>query len=250
MNYGKAKVLFLDLETAQNIVAVWSCGYKMSVGPESIIKERFIISAQWAWNNEKTVHGVLSNIKKADDKQLIKKLTKIISKADVIVGHNIAKFDSRWMEGRAMINKLPPTGLPFKTMYDTMRLAKRAFGLNSYKLDYLAKLLDIPGKIKTSYDDWMRILVDKDMKAAEGMLKYGKHDITINRMVFEALLPYVKLPGKLNALIQGRETEECECETGTLQKWGIRTTSKGKRYQKFRCSGCGSCHQSQILLGV
>lgn len=248
MNYGKARVLFLDLETAQNIVAVWSCGYKMSVGPESIIKERFIISAQWAWNNEKTVHGVLSNIKKADDKQLIKKLTKIIAKADVIVGHNVAKFDARWLEGRAMINKLPPTGLPFKTMYDTMRLAKRAFGLNSYKLDYLAKLLDIPGKIKTSYSDWMRILVDKDMKAAEGMLKYGKHDITINRMVFEALLPYVKLPNKLSAILHGEETNKCSCGSDMVHKWGTRATASGKRYQRYRCHKCGSVHVTEMRI--
>ncbi len=248
MNYGKAKVLFLDLETAPDIAAIWSCGYKMNVGPESLIQERFIISAQWSWNDETTVHGMLSNIKKADDKALIKKLTRVIANADVIVGHNMSKFDARWLEGRAMINGLPPTGLPFKVTYDTLKLAKRAFSLNSYKMDYIAKLLGIPGKIKTSYNDWMDILVRKDMKAAEGMLKYGKHDITMNRMIFEALLPYVKLPGSLSTLIAGRVTEECPCGFGRIQKWGLKTTAKGIRYQKYRCSGCASVHQVSIKL--
>ncbi len=245
MNYGKAKVLFLDLETAPDIAAIWSCGYKMNVGPESLIQERFIISAQWSWNDEKTVHGMLSNIKKADDKALIKKLTRVIANADIIVGHNMSKFDARWLEGRAMINKLPPTGLPFKVTYDTLKLAKRAFSLNSYKMDYIAKLLGIPGKIKTSYSDWMNILVRKDMKAAEGMLKYGKHDITMNRMIFEALLPYVKLPGNLSKLLYGTYDTHCTCGSTSTQGWGTRAT-KTATYQRLRCTDCGSVQQVEL----
>lgn len=243
MKYGDAKVLVLDIETAPDIAAIWSCGYKLNVGPENLIKERFIISAQWKWAGEKEVHGKLSNIKKGCDKQLIKHITSLIGQADAVIGHNIKKFDSRWIEGRALLNGLPPVGLPFKTMFDTMALAKRAMSLNSYKLDYIAKSLGIPGKTKTSFSDWMEVLVDKDIKAATRLLEYGKNDVVINEKVFTKLLPYVKLPVNLSTLIYG-DGFTCSCGSTSLHQWGRRVTAKGtKVYQRYRCNDCGSMTQ-------
>lgn len=245
MKCGNAKILTLDIETAPDIAAIWSCGYKMNVGPESIIQERFIISIQWKWAHEKHAYGMLGNIKKGCDKQLIKKVTKLIAKADAIIGHNIKKFDARWIEGRAMINGLPPTGLPFKTIFDTMTLAKRAFGLNSYKMDYIAKLLGVPGKIKTKYSDWINVLVRKDPKAAKGLLKYGIHDVVINEKIFKKLLPYVKLHTNLGMLMYG-DKWTCSCGSKKLYKHDKRATIKGIVFQRYKCTMCGSMHQLEI----
>lgn len=247
MNFGKAKVLFLDIETAPNIVAHWACGYKQTVSPESLIQERFMISAQWSWNGSKIIEGKLSNIKKADDKQLIKTLSKELRKADIIVGHNVKKFDARWIEGRALLNGLPPTGAPFIPTIDTMRLAKQAFALNSYKLDYIAKALGIGQKIKTSYNDWMDVLVNKDMSRAEFLLKYGKEDVSLNRKVFYKLLPFVKLPMNLAALMHGN-ADFCACGSVKVYVHSYRTTKAGTLYRRFRCEDCGSIHQAEVKM--
>jgi DNA polymerase elongation subunit (family B) len=243
MKYGKAKILFLDIETAPNLVANWGCGYKLTVGPDSIVQERYIISAQWSWNNDKTVHGILGNIKKADDRNVIKKLTRELSKADAIVGHNIKKFDARWIEGRAMINGLPPTGAALMPTFDTMSLAKKVFYLNSYKLDYIAKKLGIGQKVKTEYNDWMKVLVNKDLNRAKFLLEYGKHDVSLNRKVFEKLLPYVRLPMLLGTLISGKK-HVCSCGSTNLSSKGTRIARRsGIVYQRRVCNDCGSCDQ-------
>jgi DNA polymerase elongation subunit (family B) len=107
------KILFLDIETMPNIAAVWQTGYKLNVDAGAILQERFILSAQWSWNNDPKVHGKLSDIKKKDDSKLITVITKLIEEADIIIGHNVKKFDLRWIAGRALLNGLPPTRSKF-----------------------------------------------------------------------------------------------------------------------------------------
>lgn len=247
MNFGKAKILFLDIETSPNIVAAWRCGYKLNIGTDSIIQERFMISAQWAWNNDRAT-GMLSNFKKADDKKLINTVRNEIIKADLIIGHNVRKFDLRWIEGRAFINGLKPTGSKFSPHLDTMILAKQAFDLNGYRMDYLSKLSGDKGKMSTSYSDWMEVLVNKDQARAEYLLKYGIKDIDVNRKLFKKILPYCKLPHHLGALISGDMLSCQACGSSHLNAKGYRTAVKsGTTYQRLVCADCGNNTQRETI---
>ena len=238
------KILFLDIETMPNIAAVWATGYDMNIQPEAIIQERFILSAQWAWNNEAKVHGVLSNIKKRDDSNVVKAVTKEIEKADIVVGHNVRKFDLRWVAGRALLLGLQPTRSKFIKHIDTLKLAKEAFYLNSYKMDYLCKKLGIQGKTKTSFSDWMAILdVDKNPNVAQAraeyLLKYGKNDILMNRKLLIKILPHVKLQKKIEMMIYGSAVNCIECQSFRVHFNENRVTKAGKEFSRFRCSDCG-----------
>jgi DNA polymerase elongation subunit (family B) len=238
------KIAFIDIETMPNIGAFWASGYDMNIGCEAIIQERFILSAQWSWNNEKEVHGALANIKKRDDSNVVKKITEVIEKADVVVGHNLRKFDLRWIAGRALLLGLKPTRSKFVRHIDTMILAKQALYLNSYKMDYICKKLDIKGKTKTSFSDWMAILnVDKNpdlaKQRAEYLLKYGKNDIIMNRKMLIKLLPHVKLTKKLEMMLYGKAVNCTECQSFKVHSNAIRVLKSGAANARFRCADCG-----------
>lgn len=238
------KVLFLDLETMPNIGAFWHSGYELSIVPEAIIQERFILSAQWSWNNEKKVHGVLANIKKRDDSNVIKKLTEAIEKADLVVGHNVRKFDLRWLAGRALLLGMKPTRSKFVKHLDTVILSKQAFYLNSYKLDYLCKKLGIKGKVKTSFSDWMAILdVDNNPSLAkaraEYLLKYGKNDINMTRKLLFKILPHVKLTKKTEMMLYGKAVHCPDCQSLKTHSHGHRANVSGIVYHRYLCAECG-----------
>jgi DNA polymerase elongation subunit (family B) len=238
-------ILFLDIETMPNVGAFWAAGYDINIGPEAIIQERFILSAQWAWNNERTVHGKLADIKKRDDSQVIKEVTKLIEKADLVVGHNIRKFDLRWLAGRAALLGLPPTRSKFVKHIDTMKLAKEALYLNSYKMDYLCKKFGIKGKVKTSFSDWMAILeVDKNPNLAktraEYLLKYGKNDIIMNRQLLFKLLPHIKLTKKIEMMLHGTAVNCPECQSFKVHFNERKVLQSGDVKLRFRCKDCGN----------
>ena len=56
-----------------------------------------------------------------------------------MVAQNGDFFDMRWYNGRHLIHGLEP--IPWGKTVDTYKIAKRYFNLNSYRLDYLGKLL-------------------------------------------------------------------------------------------------------------
>lgn len=246
------KIAFIDTETMPNLGAFWASGPKLSIGPEAIIQERFMLSVQWSWNNEKEVHVVQANIKKRDDTKVIKALTKILQEADIVVGHNVRKFDLRWAAGRALLLGLEPTRSKFVKHIDTMILAKQAFYLNSYKMDYICQKLGIKGKIKTSFSDWMAILnVDNAAELAQEranyLCKYGKHDINMNRELFIKILPHVKLTNKLEMMLYGKSAVCPECQSFKVHGKGLRVTKTGKNMHRFVCGACG--HNYQIEEG-
>jgi DNA polymerase elongation subunit (family B) len=225
-------------------VAFWASGYDMNIGCEAILQERFILSAQWGWGNETKVHGVLANIKKRDDSNVIKAITKVIEQADIVVGHNIKKFDLRWIAGRALLLGMKPTRSKFVKHIDTLKLAKESFYLNSYKMDYLCKKLGIRGKAKTSFSDWMSILeVDKNPNLAkaraEHLLKYGKNDIPMNKQLLLKLLPHVKLTKKIEMMLYGTAVNCIECQSFKVHFNEHRVMKSGKEIDRFRCSDCG-----------
>jgi len=83
----KRRRLFFDIEVSFNLGMFWSSGYKISLGPENIIKERAIICICYKWEDDKEV-GWLTWDAKQCDKKMLQKFVKIANSADELVGHN------------------------------------------------------------------------------------------------------------------------------------------------------------------
>jgi len=154
----KVRRLFWDIETSPNLALIWRTGYKISVNPEAIVKERQIICIGWKWEGESKVH-VISWDKHQDDRSMLREFLAVAEEADELCAHFGDSFDMPWFKARCLIQGLDPLPV-FKTI-DTKAIASKYYYFNSAKLDYLGQILGFGNKIKTEWSLWTDIVLNK-----------------------------------------------------------------------------------------
>lgn len=233
----KAKILFLDIENSPNISYTWG-KYEQDV--IAFKQEWHMLSFAYKWLDDKNVKAFsLPDFKtykkdKTNDAELLKELWKLFNETDIMVGHNLDRFDVRKTNARFLANGLPPPA-PFKTI-DTLKIAKRVFFLNSNKLGDISKLLKIGKKEETGgFNLWLDCMAGNP-KAWKKMVKYNKQDIVLLEKVYLKLLSWAENTPNIN-VYQGTTNSCPKCGHNELQKRGYGYT-KTQKYQKYQCNGC------------
>lgn len=235
---AKPKVLFWDIETSLQPVAVFQLSHNDWIDPSAILQERYIICASWQWEGEDRVSSVsvLDDRKRYaknphDDYVVVKKLHEVLSEADVLVHHNGDSFDLKYAATRMLIHGFP-TLPPIQTI-DTCKIARSRLMFNSNKLDYIGRVLGVGKKLKTTPKLWLKIL-NGDSKAVRDMIVYNKQDVTLLRRVFEKLQPYV--PTHINRELFGQVG--CpRCGSNKIQSRGVHRIV-AKTYRRWQCQAC------------
>ncbi len=221
--------LFYDIETSPNVVLAWKTGYKLTITPESILKERAVISIGYKWAGEKETH-VLHWDENQDDKAMLDEFIKVFEQCDEAVGHNLSRFDMPWVRTRCLFHGLPP--LPDRKEIDSLRWARSKFYFNSNKLDYIAKFLGLGGKIKTEYNLWKEVVLNKCPKAMAKMCEYCKYDVILLEKVWARLAEI--MPVKTNvAILQGGEAWHCP-RTGSTDVYVSKTIVSAAGVTKYQ----------------
>jgi uncharacterized protein YprB with RNaseH-like and TPR domain len=235
----KVKRLFFDIETSPNIGLFWSAGYKQTISPESIIRERAIICIAYKWADEKTTHFLAWDANQ-NDKKMLESFVKIANEADELVGHNGDKFDLAWIRTRCLFHRI--SMFPNYGTIDTLKYARSKFRFNSNKLDYIAQFLGLGKKIHTGYDLWKKIVLDKDKKSLEHMVKYCKEDVNILERVYNELSTHI--PAKTHhGVINGGENCSCpECGLNNMKFSKKRISAIGTYRIQLQCVDCGKYH--------
>lgn len=240
------RVLFFDLETAPLLAHIWS-PYDDYVTHDRLLKPGFLLTWSAQWRGEKPIiSGCLTGAEARDqyDGRIVEELADLIRQADIIVAHNVDKFDLPVFNTRLLANRAEPLG-PVKTI-DTLKLAKGAFRLPYNKLDYLADFLFGDHKIKTDFQLWKDCYAG-DEKALARMLKYNRKDVVLLARVFEELIPYVKNLPRLQHLAG---TDQCPtCGSCNLVKRGTHRTPTAD-YDKLRCTDCGRYTRRRKNTGI
>lgn len=190
------KILTFDIETAPMLAHVWGV-WKTNVSTEMIGSETYILSWAAKWLGDKKVMAMgLPDTKSypkrpEDDKALIIELCKLLNEADIVVGHNIRRFDLAIINARCLVHGLPkPTP---SAIVDTLEAAK-SFKFPHKSLKGLAKSLKLadqkgdPGGIST----WMDIITKQCPTAWGRMVKYNKLDVTVNEQLYLKLRPWMR----------------------------------------------------------
>lgn len=236
------KIMLIDIETCPNIVLSWGIGHKVSLSYDNIIQERKIICICWKWLDNSEVYSLDWGVNKQCDKAMLKKISKEIAKADLVIGHNGDRYDIKFINGRLLYHGLPPLGS--LSTEDTLTMSRRTFYLNSHRLDYLGDYLKEGRKLETGgYSLWKEVLLNKCPESLDNMIKYCKEDVRLLGRVYKRISPYVQ--HKVNkALITGTDKYvSCKsCGSDNKQKYGIYYTSSG-RYQKYKCNDCGHVYR-------
>ena len=134
------KILFIDIETKPILAHVWRL-FDQNVGLNQIQEDWAILSycAKWKGSEEVIYEDLEGSQDFEDDSKLLGNLWKLLNEADVVVGQNSKRFDTKKIAARLVMN-----GYPKPSTYrqiDTMIIAKAQFGLTSNKLQYLTDKL-------------------------------------------------------------------------------------------------------------
>lgn len=175
--------LYFDIEVSANIVFTWRIGRDLSINPDDIIQERAIICACYKWEGEDRVHSIEWN--RGDDRELVKKLAKILDSADEVVTQNGDNFDIKWLRTRCLYHGVT-LSVKFNSL-DTLKMARAGFKFNSNKLDYMGKFLGLGEKIKTEGELWRDITLKNDKVAMGKMVTYCKQDVALLEKVYKKL---------------------------------------------------------------
>ena len=237
--------MLFDLETAHNQIAKFDLRDEY-VSHHNILVERYVICGAWKDLGAKRTQAVsvLDDKKRYaanphDDRHVIETLHAALSEADAVVGHNSDKFDLRWLQGRMLFHSLPP--LPPSKSIDTLKIARRAFLLNSNRLDYLGKYLGLGGKASTPPGLWMDVLRG-DKKAIRTMVDYNKRDVDLLEQVFLKIRPYASTA--LNHQLFA-DHEGCpHCGSQKFERRGYRYADT-QVYARFQCQACRKWFRSR-----
>jgi len=191
----------------------------------------------YKWEGQKTVHHLQWD--KGDDSDMIAKFMDVIEVADEMVAHNGDKFDMSWYNGRHLIHGLAPISKA-KTV-DTYKMAAKNFNLNSYKLDYLAKILLGEGKSGTNFGMWKKIVLDNDEASMKKMISYCKKDVVLLERVWQKLRAYEEPMTHAAVMATGdvRTRWMCKhCGSDHVKKSKTNVTKAGMVQHQMQCLDC------------
>ena len=243
------KILYLDLEISPmlsyNYEAYESNALKILVSP-------MIVSFAWQWEGDKKVYsmcvadypGYKPGILKLDDKAIAKDLYDIMKDAQLIIGHNIRRFDLPMARARFLIHELSPIG-GWQTV-DTLTDFKRQFKFPKNNLDYLSELTGGEGKTYLKHSDLIWKCLEGDKKEWDLMKTYNKRDVSITRDLYMKTRGwYTNHP---NLSFYTRDERECPvCHSQKVQSRGNQKYFRQGIRQRYQCRDCGKWFYGQMI---
>ncbi len=236
------KRLFLDIETSPNLGWFWSIGNRIRLTDDNIQKERQIICAAWKWEGEEVAHAVHWG-KRQDDTRILERVIPVILRADEVVAHNGDNFDIRWLRTRAAKAGL---AFPYKLpSFDTLKAVRQQFRLNSNKLDYVAKFLEVGRKTVVGFKLWKDVMANQP-GALDKMVSYCKDDVIVLEDVYAAIRAFCA-PVVHHGVAGGKPKYTCpNCKSTNHSPVKKNYTVAGTVRHHRECNVCGQ----QFLLSA
>ena len=157
--------------------------------------------------------------------------------ADIVVGHNLAAFDTKHLNAEWRDMGLAPPS-PFKTV-DTLKEARKHFGDESKQLRSLTQRLGIPTKTDKYDIEVARAALAGDVKMQRKLANYNKGDIAASEALYDRLRgwmpthPHAKSGNALDVI-------SCnQCNGRNLDRNGIKLAQQ-ITYLLYRCTDCGA----------
>lgn len=244
----KPKILLFDLETSGILVRVFGLFGNDRIGVNQIVQGTSMLSFAAKYLGEDKIYYYDTSKQKDiyDDLRILKSLHKLLLEADVVISQNGKGFDEKVAAGRFILKGLPP--IPKLVHMDTLIMSKR-FKFDSHKLEYMAKILDVPHKKLMNrkfigMEMWNECH-NRNPEAWAEMREYNIADVLALEGVYSKLMPWGVGAVDLN-VYHGDNVYRCQCGGSDFEKRGFARTKTGK-FQKFKCKNplCGAWHQAK-----
>lgn len=239
------KLLFVDIETAPILAAVWQLYDANAVYVE---RDTYIMSFAARWGHEKrTKTFALPDYRgykrdRHNDKSLCGDLFKMLDAADVVIAHNGDAFDIKKINSRLIVNGFKPPAT-YKTI-DTLKIARKVFKFDSNKLDNLGRYLGEGRKIPNTGAALWRGCVNGDEKSWKKMRRYNAQDVDLLVRVYERLKAWAPNHPDLR-LYDGRPGCPACLSTNTMRR-GFNVALKRKT-ERLQCRDCGHWFTGAVI---
>jgi uncharacterized protein YprB with RNaseH-like and TPR domain len=235
----KPRLLFLDIETAPLRSYTWRL-WKQDIPTAAIISDWWMIAWSAKWAGEEGVFSQVVTSKEAlleDDSRIVSTLWSLLNQANIVCTHNGERFDIPRIRSRFLVHGLPPTK-PYLQI-DTLKVVKKEFGFSSNKLDYIAQVLGLPGKLPTSLDLWIKCM-EGDIISLKTMEEYNRNDVIVLEQVYMKLRPFVKTHPNFNLWSETNDPVCPHCGSKNLipETGGYYTQTA--QYNLHKCLDCGA----------
>ncbi len=229
------RILFLDIETRPAIIA--SFGIRdQHITHKQILKDGGTICVGVKFRGDRKTR-VLSTWEHGYSEMIVE-THRLISEADAVATYNGASFDIPKLMGCFLLEGLPPP--PSPTQIDIYKAVRR-MGFICNKLDYIAPLLGLGGKVKhAGLEMWLAVM-DGCPKAQAKMARYCAGDVRLTEQVYDRVLPYIATHPHLGFTAP----DACgKCGSSNTQHRGFNRT-KASKTQRIQCQDCGGWQQGK-----
>lgn len=230
------KILLIDIETSPNVAHVWGL-FKQNISISQLLNSSAVMCWSAKWLGENTV---FFSSTRESHKKMLKQVYSLLEEADAVVHYNGSRFDIPTLNKEFLLQGWgPPSSFQ---QIDLLKTARHKFKFPSNKLDYIAQALGVGSKTKhAGHQLWVDCLAGKD-EAWEQMEEYNKNDVILLEKVYYKLLPWIK--GHPNVGLYDNASSCPHCGGTALIKRGHAYTQTVK-YQRYRCSTCGTWSRSK-----
>lgn len=235
-----ANVLILDIERMKGTAHVefWDMGdfKNRRLHADTVVEWPRNICAAWQWYGTKPVEFAAEWLDGGAD-AMHARIWDAYDRADLVVGHNLAGFDTKKLKTAWRDMGLNPPS-PWKT-FDTLSVARREFGDESKTLDALCKRMGITAKTDR-YDVEVARAACAGNKAAQRQIKgYNVGDIHATTALYNALRGWSPThPHNVVGTANDRPTCN-QCWGDNLERNGT-VLAQQITYVLLRCTDCGA----------
>lgn len=241
------KILIGDIELSRAIYQAYPSNKPQYLRKENMIHPQFLFSFAYNWYGEKKIHipSILDNKKRfkrnfRDDSELVRTAHKLLTQADVFVGHYSNSFDLKHIFYKCWLLGLPPIEI---AKVDTLIEARKFFNAPSKSLDNLLKDLGHVGKVgKPTEEEWFKATMGCE-KTIRKIIKYNGHDTEGQIFLYEKIRPWMTNHPNYNLFIRdedGGEIGVCrKCGSPDITKDNKKKLASGSMRYQYRCKSCG-----------
>lgn len=239
----KPQVLFYDIETSL-AKSYHFQQWKVDLSQKQKIQESHLLSHAWAWGDGEVTGSILTREEMLahDPERLVLECWSLLDNCDILVAHNGKRFDVKKVNGYFLQYGMPPPS-PYRVI-DTLLIAKQKFALPFNSLAYLAEFLDVEQKIDTGGVDLWIQCDQGSQEALDKMNEYCMGDIITLRGVYNRLIGWSN-DGVNMALYNdhGASCPHCSSDDVSVIQ-GKYSHTVARKYQAYRCNGCGAVLRS------
>jgi len=234
------KILFLDIETAPNVVHVWGL-WKQDVSIKQVLNSSYTLcwAAKWLDSDEVLFHSVHNGSRR----RMIQAVYALINEADAVVHFNGTRFDMPTLNKEFVSLGIRPPA-PYRNI-DLYAVCKKEFRFPSFKLDYILQELNIGEKVPhKGHRLWIECMGGRGIsretsaQAWTTMQEYNIADVLLTEKLYYAVLPWIQAHPNYNAYNDDGRPVCANCGSSRVHRKAMYYGPTFK-YKRYRCYDCG-----------